>query len=131
MREGFRVFYTEADELLGAIAEAEAREKKTIQKTVLEADLLILDDLLLARKIHIDAADQLQGIVHQRYKRRASTLITSNRIVSDWEKYLGDAALTTTILDRMMHRAVLVEFHGKSYRLKEAASRLARRTDIA
>ncbi|MHB8258508.1 MAG: ATP-binding protein, partial [Acidiferrobacterales bacterium] len=32
-----------------------------------------------------------------------------------------------TILDRLMHRAVLGEFAGRSYRLKEAAGRLARR----
>jgi len=29
-----------------------------------------------------------------------SNLITSNRIIDDWAKYLGDAALTTSILDR-------------------------------
>ena len=53
----------------------------------------------------------------------------ANRIVADWDKYLGDAALTTAILDRLMHRSVLVEFRGKSYRLKEAASRLVKGND--
>lgn len=33
--------------------------------------------------------------------------------------------MATTILDRLMHRAQLLEFEGKSYRLKEAAGRLA------
>ena len=28
-------------------------------------------------------------------------------------------------LDRLMHRAAMLEFEGKSYRLKEAASRIA------
>jgi IstB-like ATP binding protein len=46
-------------------------------------------------------------------------VITSNRV-------LGDAALATAILDRLLHRSVLVEFRGKSYRLKEAASQLAK-----
>ena len=36
----------------------------------------------------------------------------------------GRKVLATTILDRLMHRAHLLEFEGKSYRLKEAASRL-------
>jgi LysR substrate binding domain/IstB-like ATP binding protein len=39
------------------------------------------------------------------------------------------AALTTAILDRLMHRSVLVEFRGKSYRLKEVASRLVKGND--
>ena len=40
-------------------------------------------------------------------------------------KYLGDATMATTILDRLMHRCAMLEFEGKSYRLKEAASRIA------
>ena len=31
----------------------------------------------------------------------------------------------TTILDRLMHRCVMLEFEGNSYRLKEAAARIA------
>ena len=67
----------------------------------------------------------LQTVVHQRYKRRASIIVTSNRVVQDWGKYLGDATMGTTILDRLMHRAVMLEFEGRSYRMKEAAARLA------
>lgn len=67
----------------------------------------------------------LQSVVDQRYKLRGSIVVTSNRVVQDWGKYLGDATMATTILDRLMHRAAMLEFEGKSYRLKEAASRLA------
>ena len=48
-----------------------------------------------------------------------------NRVVQDWGKYLGDATMAATILDRLMHRAAMLEFEGKSYRLKEAAARIA------
>jgi len=34
--------------------------------------------------------------------------------------------MATTILDRLMHHAAMLEFEGKSYRLKEAAARIAR-----
>jgi hypothetical protein len=54
--------------------------------------------------------------------------VTSNRVVQDWGKYLGDNTMSTTILDRLMHRSTLLEFEGKSYRLKEAAARMARDT---
>ena len=43
---------------------------------------------------------------------------------ADWGKYLGDNTMATTILDRLMHRAQVLEFEAKSYRLKEAANRL-------
>ena len=49
--------------------------------------------------------------------------MTSNRVVQDWGKYLGDATMASTILDRLMHRCTMLEFEGKSYRLKEAAAR--------
>ena len=62
--------------------------------------------------------------MHQRYKLKRSIVVTSNRVVQDWGKYLGDNTMATTILDRLMHRSHLLEFEGKSYRLKEAASRL-------
>jgi len=38
---------------------------------------------------------------------------------------LGDATMASTILDRLMHRCAMLEFEGKSYRLKEAAARIA------
>lgn len=34
------------------------------------------------------------------------------------------ATMASTILDRLMHRCTMLEFEGKSYRLKEAAARL-------
>ena len=40
-------------------------------------------------------------------------------------KYLGDAIMATTILDRLMHRCAMLEFEGKSYRLKKAATHSA------
>jgi len=32
--------------------------------------------------------------------------------------------MATTILDRLMHRCAMLEFEGKSYRMKEAAARI-------
>ena len=92
---------------------------------MLAADLLVLDDLFLAKRVSEAAAELLQTLVHQRYRRRASVLVTSNRVIKDWGSYLGDMTMASTILDRLMHRSRLLEFEGKSYRLKEAAQRLA------
>ncbi len=52
-------------------------------------------------------------------------IITSNRPIEDWGKLLKDNAASSAILDRLLHRGHLLEFEGKSYRLKEAAKRLA------
>jgi DNA replication protein DnaC len=61
-----------------------------------------------------------------RYEK-GSTIITSSRVVEDWAKLLGDVVVVTPLLDRLMHHGHLLKFEGKSWRLKEAAARLARR----
>jgi DNA replication protein DnaC len=94
-------------------------------------DLLIVDDLFLARRITAEAAEVLQAIVHQRYKLRRAMVVTNNRVVQDWGKYLGDVTMASTILDRLMHRCVMLEFESKSYRLKEAAARLVIQADAS
>lgn len=124
---GYRVVYREAQTLFPEIYEAtqlRMRHKKI--KLLADADLVIIDDLFLCKKIPEDAADDLQEIVMNRYKARKSTVVTSNRIIEDWGKCLGDNAVASAILDRLLHHGNLLKFEGKSYRLKEAALRLTR-----
>lgn len=122
---GYNVRYVEADTEFAHYGLASASEQAQQLKDWIEADLLVLDDLFLARRIADVSAELLQAIVHQRYKLRRAVVITSNRVVQDWGKYLGDATMATTILDRLMHRCAMLEFEGRSYRLKEAAARIA------
>ena len=128
VRTGLRVAYLEADDFLTGLQPLSNTDKRKRIQPVLDADLVVFDDLFLARQLPAESADTLQSILHKRYKLRRSSIITSNRVIDDWHKFLGDAALATAILDRLLHRSTSVEFKGKSYRLKEAASRLARTT---
>ena len=60
-----------------------------------------------------------------RYEKRA-TLVTSNRVIDDWPKLLGDVVIVTPLLDRLMHHGHLLKLEGKSWRLKVSAARLAK-----
>lgn len=126
---GYNVRYLEADTELARHALGSPYEQEKLLYKALHCDLLILDDLFLARSISEAAAELLQSIVHQRYKRHAAIVLTSNRLIDDWGKYLGDNTAATTIVDRLMHRAALLKFEGKSYRLKELASRITQPTE--
>ncbi len=55
----------------------------------------------------------------RRYER-ASTLITSNRPVEDWGKLLGDTAAVSAMLDRLLHRAQVLQCGPRSYRTQRA-----------
>jgi DNA replication protein DnaC len=123
---GYKVVYREAHSFFEDLFEAtELKRRKKINKLFSETDLLIIDDLFLRKKVPEQAADDLLDIILNRYSLRKSTLLTSNRPLEDWGKLLRDNAASSAILDRLLHRGHLLKFEGKSYRLKEAASRLS------
>ena len=93
---GLHVRYAEADTALAQYALANAQEQAALVKSWSEPDLLVLDDLFLARRIPEAAAELLQAVVHRRYKLRRSIAITSNRVVTDWGKYLKYVTIATT-----------------------------------
>ena len=72
------------------------------------------------------AGEELADVLMSRYER-ASTVVTSNRPIEDWARLLGDVVVVTPLLDRLMHHGHLLKFEGKSWRLKEAAARVAKR----
>ncbi len=129
--QGYDARYVEADTEFARYGLASASEQAQWLKGWIDPDLLVLDDLFLARRIADVSAELLQTIVHQRYKLRRSIVITSNRVVQDWGKYLADATMASTILDRLMHRCAMLEFEGRSYRLKEAAARIVVKPEMA
>ena len=47
------------------------------------------------------------------------SLITNNKPVSEWAGVLGDATLTTAMLDRLLHHSEIIMIRGDSYRLLE------------
>jgi DNA replication protein DnaC len=125
VQRGFKVIYREARNLIEDIIEA--RELGTLRKVraqLQSAELLVIDDLFI-RKLPPQAGEELADVLMSRYEKR-STIVTSNRVVEDWPKLLGDVVVVTPLLDRLMHHGHLLTFEGKSWRLKESAARLAK-----
>jgi DNA replication protein DnaC len=126
IQRSYKVLYREAHTLVEQINEArELGELRKYRAALKSAELLIIDDLFLS-KLPANAGDELSEVLMSRYEKR-STIITSNRPIEDWPKLLGDAVVVTPLLDRLMHRGHLLKFEGKSWRLKEAAERVAKR----
>jgi len=89
---------------------------------------LLIDDVFL-RKLPAHSGDELAEVLMSRYEK-ASTIVTSNRPFEDWAHLLGDAVVVTPLLDRLMHHGHRLKFEGKSWRLKEAAARVAKRATV-
>jgi DNA replication protein DnaC len=79
------------------------------------------------------AADLLFEIVTRRYQR-ASTIISTNKPFAQWQDIFPNAASVVTLIDRLTHKAEIIQIDGESYRLKEsrdsAEKRLRRRTEL-
>ena len=122
--QGHRVLYREAHVLLEELADAvvEGRRKKYMAELTV-VPLLIIDDFGM-RKLPLTAAEDLLEIVMRRYER-ASTLLTSNRVVEDWGKLLGDTAAVGAMLDRLLHHGHVLKCGPRSWRTKTAASTAA------
>jgi DNA replication protein DnaC len=125
-QRGYKVFYREAHVMIQEINQArELGEITKYRAQMLSAELMVIDDLFL-RRLPSNAGDELADVLMSRYEK-FSTVLTSNRPIDDWSKLLGDVVVVAPLLDRLMHRGNLLKFEGRSWRLKEAAERVAKR----
>jgi len=69
-------------------------------------------------------ADLFFEVVSRRYQHRPIVLST-NKPFGEWNEVFPNAACVVTLIDRLIHRAEVVELEGQSYRLKEAQERAA------
>jgi DNA replication protein DnaC len=71
-------------------------------------------------------ADLFFEVVTRRYQERP-ILLSTNKPFGQWSEVFPNAACVVTLVDRLLHKAEIVELDGKSYRLKEAEERAARK----
>ena len=91
-------------------------------------ELLVIDDVGLGQVRKRDdeptAAHALFNILDRRHGK-LSTAITSNIRLKEWGRYLGDATITSAILDRLAMHAIRINIDGPSYRQHVARQRAA------
>jgi len=50
---------------------------------------------------------------------RVAIIVTTNLRFADWTQIFQDERLTAALLDRLTHRATVLEFVGESYRFRQ------------
>ena len=64
--------------------------------------------------------------------QKVALIITTNLRFADWTQIFGDERLTAALLDRLTHKAHILEFSGaESYRFRERMQREAHRASNA
>ena len=117
IRAGYSVYYRSIFDAVRDLLHDEAFDNhERVMARYLSPDLLILDDMGI-KHLPKRSGEFLFEIIMRRHELK-STLMTSNRPREDWGKLLGDVPAATAILDRFLQSAQIIEFQGRSYRLK-------------
>lgn len=99
----------------------EAREEKGLQRLIqryTRYELLIIDELGYI-PFSKEGAELLFQILAER-QEKGSVIITTNLGFADWTQIFGDPVMTAALLDRLTHRAHIVNCQWDSYRLKQS-----------
>jgi DNA replication protein DnaC len=124
---GLRVRYFAAADLVETLYRGLA--DNTVAKIIdqlLRADLIILDELGFA-PLDLAGTQLLFRFVAAAYERR-SLGIASHWPFDAWGRFLPEHTTAASMLDRLLHHAVVVVTEGESYRMREAKTKGARRT---
>lgn len=108
----------------------EARQERALQRLIqkyVRYDLLILDELGYI-PFSKEGSELLFQVLAERHER-GSVMITTNLGFADWTQVFGDATMTAALLDRLTHKAYIINCSWESYRLKQSLKEKGKRSN--
>ena len=122
INNGYKVRFTTMADLIHLLKTQEiSTVSRNKVKRIIDSDLFIIDDLMFMA-MEKQEANLFFQLINKLYGQ-TSIIITSNKGPEEWGELLGDAAITTAILDRIVHKCEVVNFFDDdSYRIKHRQS---------
>ena len=119
IEQGFSVAFYRLEDLWHEMRkDADVAPQRLRRKKYFNVAYLVVDEVGFEPMSRQDASLFFR-LVSYRYLR-GSTAITTNKAVKDWPGiFAGDEAMTAAILDRLLHKSVVLNIRGRSYRLQE------------
>jgi len=119
---GYRTYYTTAADLVARCHRAALEGRwATTMRFFAGPRLLVIDEvgyLPLAN----EAAASLFQVITTRYLK-SSTVLTTNLGIASWGKIFDDPMVAAAMLDRLLHRSVVFNIDGDSYRMRTHRAR--------
>lgn len=115
-----------AAELLNELSGLDGSLLRARVKKYVSPKLLVIDEVGYLRYDNRHA-DLLYEVVRRRYDKGRSIVVTTNKAFSEWNQVFESATCLVTLIDRLCHRAEIVEIRGESYRVKESKARTKQR----
>jgi DNA replication protein DnaC len=119
---GYRTYFTTAADLAARCHRAAIEGRWAHTMRFFNGPTLLVIDELGYLPLPAEAASALFQVVSQRYLR-TSIVMTTNRGVAAWGEILGDTTVAAAMLDRLLHRSVVLNLDGDSYRLRDHHAR--------
>ena len=115
---GMSVLFTSIPNLVIELKEAMSQNQITLYKKKFEKyDLVILDELGYI-SFDKEGNEILFNLLSNR-NDHGSIVITTNLVFDRWEEIFKDPVLTGALVDRLAHKAHVLDMSGESYRIKE------------
>jgi DNA replication protein DnaC len=124
-RQGFKVrFYTAAGLVNDLITAQNDQRLPRFLTTALKQQVIVLDELGFI-PFSTTGAHLMFQFCSTLYERVA-LIVTTNLRFADWTQVFGNERLTAALLDRLTHKAHILEFTGgESYRFRQRMQRQA------
>lgn len=115
---GYTVYFASVPQLLTQIREAQTEKTlSNLRRRFLNYDLVICDEFGYT-SFDKEGGEQIFNHLSLRAGKKA-TITTTNLPFTRWEEIIKDKALCSALVDRLCHKAYLVNMTGPSYRVKE------------
>lgn len=119
---GYRTYYTTAADLVARCHRAALEGRwATTMRFFAGPRLLIIDEVGYL-PLQNEAAAALFQVITQRYLK-SSTVLTTNLGIASWGKIFDDPMVAAAMLDRLLHRSVVFNIDGESYRMRSHRAR--------
>ena len=119
-QSGFKIRFISASDLILQLTTAQRQNKykQVMQRSVLAAKLLIIDEIGYL-PFTAQESKLLFEVIAKRYEK-GSVILTSNLPFGQWGQiFANDTALTSALLDRVLHHSHILQIKGDSYRIRE------------
>ena len=124
-KQGMRTRFVTCCGLANELIEARhERELSRVIQRYARYGLLVLDELGYV-PLSKESADLLFQVFAERHEK-GSVIVTTNLGFADWTQIFGEANLTAALLDRLTHRAHILNCTWESYRLKDTLKQTKR-----
>lgn len=116
--DGYKVLFTTVSTLVTQLKESRSQKVlRAFENKFDKYDLIVADEL---GYISYDKEGSELLFSHLSLRAgRKSTIVTTNLSFERWDEIFKDPIMTAAMIDRLTHKAYIVNMNGNSYRLKE------------